>query len=569
MPRKTNDLVYGVDDRPPAGTLLLLGLQHIMVNSAGWVILVAVVAGFGGTVDQTEALIRMSMIAVGIGTMLQGINRGPVGSGYLCPAISGPAYVSASMLAGRTAGFPALFGMTALAGLSEVIFARLLPRLRFMFPPEVVGLVVTMVGFEMIPLAAPRFLGVEITGGAHSVPGLWVAVLTLASMCLCSIWGKGPLRLYPALVGVGIGWIASFLFGTISSAQIQQIADAPWLALPRRVVPGLAFKWELLVPFLVASLSSGLKGVGDLTLCQKINDADWLRPDMKSISRGMTAAGLCTLLSGLLGTVGHSTSSSNVGLSLASGATSRQINFYFGGMVISLAFLPKVAAIFSVLPRPVMGALLVYAACYMILAGLQVLTSRMMDSRRILVVGIAFVFGLSVDIVPGLYHDVPHALLPLLGSSLSFATVLVLALNLLARIGVARKVVLDLDAASGSAEKIFSVLEAQGSAWGARKDVIYSASVALTECFESISQLGLAQGSVQAALSFDELTLKIDVSYEGELFEIPDSRPNPHELLTSEQSLRRLSGYLVSQHVDRVRSEQKDGRCHLLLQFAH
>ena len=59
------------------------------------------------------------------------------------------------------------------------------------------------------------------------------------------------------------------------------------------------------------------------------------------------------------------------------------------------------------MPDPVMGAILVYVACYMILAGIQVITSRMLDARRIFVVGIALIFGLSVDMVPGLYGNVP------------------------------------------------------------------------------------------------------------------------------------------------------------------
>ena len=86
--------------------------------------------------------------------------------------------------------------------------------------------------------------------------------------------------------------------------------------------------------------------------------------------------------------------------------------------MILLAFLPKLAALFAVMPDPVMGAILVYVACYMILAGIQVITSRMLDARRIFVVGIPLIFGLSVDMVPGLYRGVPHHFQPLVASSL-------------------------------------------------------------------------------------------------------------------------------------------------------
>ena len=567
--RKPPNLKYGLQDKPPAVSLLLLGFQHILVNAAGFVILVAVATGFGANLDQTGNLLRMSMVAVGIGTILQALARGPVGSGYLCPAISGPAYVSASTLAGRSGGLPVLFGMTFLAGVFEVCFSRLMPRLRALFPPEVVGLVVTMVGFEMIPLAAPRFLGAGLPAGMGRSQVILVGIVTLAVMCTCSIWGKGPVKLYPALIGVAVGWIAAAAFGVVTSADIHEVRNAAWLAIPRRVSMKMAFDWNLLVPFLVSSISSTLKGVGDLTLCQKMNDAEWVRVDMKSISKGITASGLTTLASGLLGTVGHSSSSSNVGLALATGATSRLISYSFGVMIIALAFFPKFAAAFTVLPKPVMGAVLVYAACYMIVAGVQVLTSRMMDSRRILVVGIAFMFGLSVELLPGLYQDAPPELRPIVGSSLSLATVLVLILNLISRIGVAKKFKLELDPKSTQPPDFFSLLETPGGAWGVRKEVMYNAALALNETFESVSQFRLAKGKMRAEVSFDEFNLDVRIEYEGQPLQFPLARPSPKEVLADDLGLAQLSGYLIAQHVDRIHTEVIGGQCHMHYHFNH
>ena len=166
---------------------------------------------------------------------------------------------------------------------------------------------------------------------------------------------------------------------------------------------------------------------------------------MQSVSGGMFAGAIGTGLSGLLGGIGQSTFSSNVGLSLATGATCRSIAIPTGILMVGLAFLPKLAALFAVMPDPVMGAILVYVACYMILAGIQVITSRMLDARRIFVVGIPLIFGLSVDMVPGLYQGVPHHFQPLVSSSLAVSTVLVVVLNLLFRIGVKKRQTLALE----------------------------------------------------------------------------------------------------------------------------
>ena len=129
---------------------------------------------------------------------------------------------------------------------------------------------------------------------------------------------------------------------------------------------------------------------------------------MKSVSGGILAGSIGTTAAGLLGGIGQSTFSSNVGLSLATGATSRSIAVPCGTILVALAFFPKLAAIFTVMPEPVMGAILVYVACYMILAGFQVITSRMLDARRDLCRRhCSMIFGLSVDMVPGLYATCP------------------------------------------------------------------------------------------------------------------------------------------------------------------
>src|SRR5690606_15336440 len=235
-----------------------------------------------------------------------------------------------------------------------------------------------------------------------------------------------------------------------------------------------------------------------------INDADWKRTDMRSVSGGISAGGIGTALSGLLGGIGQTTFSSNVGLSAATGATSRSLAIPCGVILVLLAFSPKLAALFAAMPNPVMGAILVYVACYMILAGLEVLTSRMLDARRIFVVGIALIFGLSVDMVPGLYEDVPEMLEPLFSSSLAVATVLVVALNLLMRIGITQRKVLVLTPVVDGSQRIFEWLEAQGAAWGARRDVIMQATAALNELMESVVGASLAKGNVEVQVSFDE-----------------------------------------------------------------
>ena len=569
MPKKPPGLVYGVDDEPPLPACLLLGLQHVSVISIALIFPVVIVRAIGGTFEMAGFMVSMSILAAGIGTILQALNRKGVGSGYLCPSVCGPSYLSASLLAAKTGGLSLLFGMTAAAGCFEVLLSRVMHRLRALFPAEVTGVVVAMVGIAIIPLAITNFMGLDATDTVTKTSEQVVAFITLAAMVGINVWGKGRPKLYSVLIGMTTGYIAAYLLGVLDVSHIQRIWDAPLVAFPELDYFGWSFDHLLLVPFLIAITCSCLKSVGDITTCQRINDTEWKRPDMKNIGRGILADGLSAIISGLVGAMGQSTSSSNVGLSIGTGATSRKIAFAAGGILIILAFVPKLAEIFVIMPKPVMGATLIYVASFMIVIGFQIITSRMLDARKTFVVGIPIIVGLSVDVVPGLYDNVHPWIHPIFSSSLSMATVLVILLNLILRIGIAQRQQLILKPGVDTTDTIFAFMEQQGAAWGARKDVIYRAISAINEFFESISISGLTKGDITADVSFDELNLDIDLRYHGTPMEFPATRPTEADLLKDEKTVVRLSGFMIMQYADTVRSDLKDDLCHVQFHFDH
>jgi xanthine permease XanP len=157
------------------------------------------------------------------------------------------------------------------------------------------------------------------------------------------------------------------------------------------------------------------------------------------------ADGLTTMISGLIGGMGQSSSAANIGLSMAARAISRFIAFVVGGLLISLAFVPVLPAFLALMTAPVAGATLVVVSSFMVVTGIQIMTSRMLDSRKIYVIGLSMVFGLSVDIAPRLYQDIKPWLASMFSSSLSLTTIMALFLNLLFRLGVARWDVLTIE----------------------------------------------------------------------------------------------------------------------------
>ena len=565
--RKPANLLYGLEEDPPLAERLALAVQHVFVMSVGWIFVVVLVTAIGGGADEAQSVIRLSMVASGIATILQARSI-PFGSGYLCPFSCGPAYLPAAILAGKSGGLPVVFGLTAISGAFEAALSRVIRRLRALFPPEVTGLVVAMVGVELIALGCPRFLGYTSEQPGISSRSLIVALITLAAMVVPTIWGQGKWRLFPVLFGLLAGYLAAAVLRVLPWGRLGELRAAPLFGLPHRLPGGMAFHLVFLAPFLIASLSSVLKSVGDLTLCQKINDSEWKRTDMWSVSGGILSGAIGTTLAAVLGGVGQSTFSSNVGLAMASGATSRSIALPTGLLIIALAFFPKVAAAFAMIPAPVMGAALVYVACFMILGGLAVMTSRMLDARRTFVIGISMIFGLSVEIAPQLYRGLPLLLRPIFATALSLSTVLVIVLNMLFRIGIGKRHSIELVPGPGAVEAVARFMEQQGATWGMRQEVEQRAAAALHEFMVHAPGLGVTS-PVKVEARFDEFNFDLEVDYEGVPFAMPEHPPSWEAVGEAEEIVGVVSAYLVRQFADRVVVNSGKGRCQVLLHFEH
>jgi NCS2 family nucleobase:cation symporter-2 len=392
----------------------------------------------------------------------------------------------------------------------------------------------------------------------------------LALMIGLTVWGRGPFRLYSVLIGSGVGYLAAAWFGWIPDEAIELLRTADFLDLPQmQTLHAVSFDWLLVAPFLIAAVSSVVKTIGDLSTSQKINDDRWVTPEMNSIRRGVLADALAVFSAGMLGGVGQSTSSSNVGLALATGVTSRVVGFYAGAAFVAFAFVPTVAMAFVVMPTPVKGAILVFVACFMIVAGLQLITSRLLDARKIFTVGAAMVAGLSVDMAPSLYRELPAVLHSITASSMAVATVVAILLNLAFRIGISRRAVLDVHPEDNGAEKVAQFLLDRGAAWGARADVINRAVGALTEFVDVAAPLGGRDRRIRVNARYDEVHLDLFLLYGGDPVVLPISAPTSEQVAADPGSLRLLSGYIIRTAATSHRATRR-GDVHLLhLRFEH
>lgn len=144
MATKSVTLQYGVDDAPPLGVTLLSALQHVGLMAIYLVVPLLMTRQAGVPEDVTTSVLGLSMIALGLGMLLQAWPK--IGSGYLAPPVFTGVYVGPSLQAVNLGGLPLLAGMTVFAGLAESAMSRVLRRLRPFMPPELAGLVIFLTG---------------------------------------------------------------------------------------------------------------------------------------------------------------------------------------------------------------------------------------------------------------------------------------------------------------------------------------------------------------------------------------------------------------------------------------
>ncbi|PWR73722.1 solute carrier family 23 protein [Methanospirillum lacunae] len=564
-----SNLEYAADDKPPFPTMFLLGLQHLGIVATAFIFPIIVARTANLETGAAAFFVSMSMLSNGIACIFQAIKHPEFGSGFLIPRVNGPNFVSASVLALQGGGLSLLCGMTAFSGILQALLSRIVHKLRVLFPVEVTGIVIMMLGVTVIPYALPNFFGMSDVNSTPNPLATLIAIITLLVTVSVTVWGKGSLKLFPVIVGMAVGYALCISLGIAGNDPLGKIASSPLVALPNISYFGLSFKTELIIPFTIAALVTFVKSIGEFSICQRINNPEWKRPDMMNIRSGLFADGIASCIGGLLGGMGQTGSSSNIGLSIATRSTSRYIGFVTGGILIALAFIPILATVFLIMPGPVIGGTIIYVAGFIIVGGIQTITSRMLDSRKILLIGISFIFGISVYLIPNAYSGVPIIIKPIFDSALSLATIIAIILNLLLRIGIREKVMISIDPDGNIYNQIFTLMERQGEAWAARKEVIIRMSTALTEGAELIVYHLLSSGPVKISVSFDEYNLDAQISYAGELLPLPEKPPGEDEILNDPSMMTGLGGFLIRKHADNVSSSSSDGQSILKIHMDH
>ena len=105
-----------------------------------------------------------------------------------------------------------------------------------------------------------------------------------------------------------------------------------------------------------------------------------------NLRRGILSEGFGAAVCSAIGGIGIGSSASNTGLIPGTGIASRKIGLGLGLFLIICGFLPAIGWFFHIMPEPIMGAVVIYAIAFIMLGGVQSISSRVLDNRRTFVV---------------------------------------------------------------------------------------------------------------------------------------------------------------------------------------
>ncbi len=242
--------------------MLLSGLQHVVVVTMFFVYPLIVMREAGIAALQVADILRVGMLVLALGTLVQALPIGPVGSRLLAPVNFTALYFPASLLAVKAGGMPLVWGMTVFAGVLQLGLAVVWSRLRAFVPPEMGGLVGLLVG-ATIALAALRTLAGHGVVGAVSGSDVAIMAASLATMIGLNVWSRGTPRMFCVLIGLVVGYAAAALAGDLSAADWARVSAQPLLAWPALTWAEMTFDVSMVVPFAVTAVAATLSSAAD------------------------------------------------------------------------------------------------------------------------------------------------------------------------------------------------------------------------------------------------------------------------------------------------------------------
>ena len=347
-----------------------LGIQHVLAMYAGAVIVPLIVGeALGLTSVQLTYLVSIDILMCGVATILQIMSNRFFGIGL--PVVLGCTFTAVGpMIAiGGEYGISAIYGAIIVSGIVVILISGFFGQLVRFFPPVVTGSVVTIIGVTLIPVAINNVGGGQGASDFGSLTNISLAFGTLLFIILVYKFSKGFMRAISILLGLLGGTVVAMFMGIVDFSPVNEAAvfhmvKPFYFGLP-------TFEWSAILTMVLVAMVSLVESTG---VYFALGDICERKVKKEDLVKGYRAEGIAVFLGGIFNAFPYTTFSQNVGLVQLSGVKSRKVILVTGIMLITLGFLPKIAALTTIIPTSVLGGAMIAMFGMVISQGIKMLS---------------------------------------------------------------------------------------------------------------------------------------------------------------------------------------------------
>ena len=350
----------------------IVGAQFLFV-AFGATVLVPLLVGLDPSV---------ALFTAGIGTLIfHAVTKGKVpiflGSSF---AFIAP-IIKATELYGLPGTLSGLVAVGAVYGLmSALVRLRGVGFITSLFPPIVVGPVIMLIGLSLAG-----------TGVDMAKSNWTLAIISLLTTVVVSLFGKGLLKLIPIFAGIIIGYISASCFGLI---DFQPIVDAPWFALPAFVRP--EFCLEAIIFMIPVAIAPVIEHIGDVYAINEVTGKDFVKDP--GLHRTMLGDGLACVAASLIGGPPVTTYSEVTGAVSLTKIADPSVIRIAGIFGILFSVLGKVSALLKTIPNAVLGGIMLLLFGTIASVGINSLVKNKVDlgnTRNLVIASLILTLGIG------------------------------------------------------------------------------------------------------------------------------------------------------------------------------
>ena len=368
--------------------MFVLGIQH-MFAMFGATILVPVLTGLS---------VSDTLLFAGLGTLLFHIlakGKVPAFLGSSFAFIAGYAAIAPN---GEAKLLPYACLGVACAGLLYLVLSALFrafgpARVMRFFPPVVTGPIVICIGLILASSAI-----------ANCSTNWVVAIIAIATIVVCNIWGRGMVKIIPILIGVVVSYAAAAAMGEV---DFSGVAEAAWIGLP--------FSWDntvfslfgpgfdtglaitAIITIMPLAFATMIEHIGDISAISSTCERNFIANP--GLHRTLLGDGLATILASLFGAPANTTYGENTGVLALTRVFDARVVRIAACCAIVLSFSPKFAAVIGAMPSCVIGGVSLVLYGMISAVGVRNLVENHVDfqkSRNVLVAAIVLVLSIGI-----------------------------------------------------------------------------------------------------------------------------------------------------------------------------